>query len=107
MLLEEGFSVTSTDASDKMLKYALKERWERRKEDALDKWGMYDRCNVYPIYIVLLETFYPHSLYGQKLLTFLTHMPVRIREDTGFWQPRSSAEVEFRFPIPPYTVPFL
>jgi len=38
MLLEEGFDVMSTDASDKMLKYALKERWHRRKEEAMDKW---------------------------------------------------------------------
>jgi len=41
MLLEEGFKVTSTDASDKMLKYAMKERWNRRKQPAFDKWGMY------------------------------------------------------------------
>lgn len=41
MLVEEGFSVTSVDASDKMLKYALKERWDRRKEPAFDKWGMW------------------------------------------------------------------
>jgi hypothetical protein len=40
MLVEEGFSVTSVDASDKMLKYALKERWNRRQEPAFDKWGM-------------------------------------------------------------------
>lgn len=39
MLLEEGFQVTSVDASDKMLKYALKERWERRKEESFDRWG--------------------------------------------------------------------
>ena len=39
MLLEEGFKVTSIDASDKMLKYALKTRWERRKEDAFDQWS--------------------------------------------------------------------
>lgn len=39
MLLEEGFDVTSVDASDKMLKYALKSRWERRKERAFDNWG--------------------------------------------------------------------
>lgn len=38
MLLEEGFKVTSIDASDKMLKYALKTRWERRKEEAFDQW---------------------------------------------------------------------
>ncbi|CAG9864596.1 unnamed protein product [Phyllotreta striolata] len=38
MLLEEGFEVVSVDASDKMLKYALKERWNRRKEAAFDKW---------------------------------------------------------------------
>lgn len=39
MLLEEGFEVVSIDASDKMLKYALKERWNRRKEASFDKWG--------------------------------------------------------------------
>uniref|UniRef100_A0A673T1P7 Glycine N-methyltransferase n=1 Tax=Suricata suricatta TaxID=37032 RepID=A0A673T1P7_SURSU len=38
MLVEEGFTVTSVDASDKMLKYALKERWNRRHEPAFDKW---------------------------------------------------------------------
>lgn len=39
MLVEEGFNVVSVDASDKMLKYALKARWERRKEAAFDQWG--------------------------------------------------------------------
>lgn len=39
MLLEEGFDVVSVDASDKMLKYALKSRWDRRKEPAFDNWG--------------------------------------------------------------------
>lgn len=39
MLLEEGFEVVSVDASDKMLKYALKARWNRRKEPAFDNWG--------------------------------------------------------------------
>ncbi|XP_043283710.1 glycine N-methyltransferase [Venturia canescens] len=38
LLLEEGFDVVSVDASDKMLKYALKSRWERRKEPAFDNW---------------------------------------------------------------------
>ena len=38
-MVEEGFDVTSVDASDKMLKYALKLRWLRRKEAAFDKWG--------------------------------------------------------------------
>ncbi|OXA59005.1 glycine N-methyltransferase [Folsomia candida] len=38
MLVEEGFNVTSVDASDKMLKYALRTRWNRRKEPAFDKW---------------------------------------------------------------------
>ncbi|XP_045479372.1 glycine N-methyltransferase [Harmonia axyridis] len=38
MLLEEGFDVVSIDASDKMLKYALKARWNRRKEPAFDNW---------------------------------------------------------------------
>ena len=39
MLVEEGFEVVSCDASDKMLKYALKERWNRRKETNFDNWG--------------------------------------------------------------------
>ncbi|XP_067941838.1 glycine N-methyltransferase-like [Watersipora subatra] len=38
MLLEEGFKVVSCDASDKMLKSALEERWKRRKEPAFDQW---------------------------------------------------------------------
>lgn len=41
LLLEEGFEVVSIDASDKMLKYALKERWNRRKEPSFDNWGEY------------------------------------------------------------------
>lgn len=41
MLLEEGFNMTSVDLSDKMLKYALKTRWKRRKEPAFDNWGKY------------------------------------------------------------------
>ena len=41
MLLEEGFDVTSVDASDKMLKTALKTRWARRKEDKFDEWGKF------------------------------------------------------------------
>jgi glycine N-methyltransferase len=39
MLLEEGFEVVSVDASDKMLKYALKARWNRRDEPAFYNWG--------------------------------------------------------------------
>lgn len=38
MLVEEGFRVVSMDASDRMLKYALKERWNRRKEPEFDQW---------------------------------------------------------------------
>jgi len=38
MLLEEGFTVTSVDASDKMLKQAHKTRWNRRKEEKFDEW---------------------------------------------------------------------
>lgn len=40
MLLENGFQMTSVDASDKMLKHALRIRWARRKEEAFDNWGM-------------------------------------------------------------------
>jgi len=38
MLLEEGFNVTSSDASDKMLKTAYKTRWDRRKEQSFEDW---------------------------------------------------------------------
>ena len=38
MLLEEGFKMTSSDASDKMLKVAHKTRWERRKEERFEDW---------------------------------------------------------------------
>eukprot|EP00112_Aurelia_sp_Birch-Aquarium-sp1_P020212 Seg5158.3 transcript_id=Seg5158.3/GoldUCD/mRNA.D3Y31 product="Glycine N-methyltransferase" protein_id=Seg5158.3/GoldUCD/D3Y31 len=38
MLVEQGFKVSSVDASDKMLKYALKLRWARRKEPEFDSW---------------------------------------------------------------------
>jgi len=38
MLVEEGFKMTSVDASDKMLKYALKTRWNRRKEPNFEDW---------------------------------------------------------------------
>ena len=41
MLLDEGFKVVSIDASDKMLKHALKARWEKRKDDRYDEWGVY------------------------------------------------------------------
>lgn len=41
MLVEEGFEVVSVDASDKMLKYALKERWNRRKEPGFDNWSRF------------------------------------------------------------------
>uniref|UniRef100_A0A336N068 Glycine N-methyltransferase n=1 Tax=Culicoides sonorensis TaxID=179676 RepID=A0A336N068_CULSO len=38
LLIEEGFEVVSIDASDKMLKYALKKRWNNRKDPKFDKW---------------------------------------------------------------------
>jgi len=38
MLLEEDFRLSSVDLSDKMLKCALKTRWQRRKEPAFDNW---------------------------------------------------------------------
>ena len=41
MLLEDGFEVVSSDASDKMLKTAYKLRWDRRRETAFDNWS---RC---------------------------------------------------------------
>lgn len=71
MLLEEGFEVVSVDASDKMLKYALKTRWERRKEKAFDNWGMVGSIvqsqnfffffNEYP-----LDTDYSHEKKAKK-----------------------------------------
>lgn len=43
MLVENGFDVVSVDASDKMLKYALKERWNRRQEKGFDSWS---KCSL-------------------------------------------------------------
>lgn len=46
--------MTSTDASDKMLKQAWKIRWQRRKEEAFDNWGkLNDATNK--LYIVLVS----------------------------------------------------
>lgn len=38
MLVNEGFKLVSVDASDKMLKHALKARWEKRKDQKYDEW---------------------------------------------------------------------
>ncbi|XP_021203798.2 glycine N-methyltransferase [Bombyx mori] len=38
MLIDEGFKVVSVDASDKMLKYALKARWDMRQNSKYDQW---------------------------------------------------------------------
>lgn len=40
-------TTVSCDASDKMLKYALKERWERRKERNFDNWSEYKKVFAY------------------------------------------------------------
>lgn len=48
MLVDEGFKVVSVDASDKMLKHALKARWEKRKNPKYDEWG---KCVRYGIKI--------------------------------------------------------
>lgn len=69
MLVEEGFSVTSVDASDKMLKYALKERWNRRHEPAFDKWGKW----VGPKLSRIGSLLYPTSL-SQKVFAFFKGM---------------------------------
>jgi hypothetical protein len=45
MLLEEGFSVCSVDLSESMLFYAMKERWNRRKQAAFDTWSQYKISN--------------------------------------------------------------
>ena len=39
MLVEHGFRVVSTDSSDQLLKNAIQQRWNRRKEPAFDQWG--------------------------------------------------------------------
>lgn len=58
MLVEEGFNMVSVDASDKMLKYALKARWDRRKESAFDQWGtkvlILIYCRVQPFLLLSL-----------------------------------------------------
>jgi hypothetical protein len=57
MLLEEGFRLTSVDLSDKMLKYALKTRWKRRKEPAFDAWGTW-LTHLLLVYAILDLPFY-------------------------------------------------
>lgn len=47
MLVEEGFRVMSTDASDKMLKYALKERWNRVDQPGFRQWRTFNKIVHY------------------------------------------------------------
>lgn len=51
MLVDEGFKVVSVDASDKMLKHALKARWEKRKDHKYDEWGTY-HITVMPVILI-------------------------------------------------------
>ena len=60
MLLDEGFKMVSSDASDKMLKEALKIRWDRRKEPAYDNWGKYLS------YFVLNYKYFFHLIQSSK-----------------------------------------
>lgn len=39
LLIEEGFDVVSIDASEKMLKYALRERAKRQNEAGFNRWS--------------------------------------------------------------------
>lgn len=59
MLLEAGFDVVSTDASDKMLKSALEERWRRRKEPTFDQWGK-SRIHCASSYTGITQACYIH-----------------------------------------------
>ena len=68
MLVEEGFNMVSVDASDKMLKYALKSRWERRKEPAFDKWG--ETFSIFTIFSLYMSDRLPISS-GDILTVFL------------------------------------
>lgn len=57
MLIEENFQVVSVDASDKMLKYALKERWNRRKDPGFDDWSKPQAKYTHThIYMFILNT---------------------------------------------------
>ena len=38
MLVEEGYTVTSTDAGESFLKYARETRWQRRNEPGFENW---------------------------------------------------------------------
>ena len=57
MLLEAGFDVVSSDASDKMLKTAYEERWRRRKEPAFDKWSRYPQTLSVSSYLEHFQDF--------------------------------------------------
>lgn len=63
MLLEEGFRMTSSDASDKMLKGAHKTRWERRKEPLFEDWVI-EEANWLTLQVRGTSSqyyFYPHT----------------------------------------------
>lgn len=60
MLLEEGFEVVSVDASDKMLKFALNERWNRRKEAAFDNWSKLLTSKNINVYSNILNYLFIH-----------------------------------------------
>lgn len=71
MLVDEGFKVVSVDASDKMLKYALKARWENRKNPNYDQWGMY-YIYVYYMYFTTSNLYLNLIIYFyfSKIITF-------------------------------------
>lgn len=75
MLLEEGFDVVSVDASDKMLKYALKERWNRRSEPAFNKWGTWIIIGEY-------DEFYLEAILGRQVMR-LVRLKFDCREFRG------------------------
>lgn len=76
MLLEEGFDVVSVDASDKMLKYALKARWDRRKEIAFDNWSNFIIIIISLLSILLNDdnnnNCYQFYFFSFKIITELT-----------------------------------
>lgn len=73
MLVEEGFEVVSVDASDKMLKYALKERWNRRKEKGFDNWSKCTATRTIRFRVTFRAEFYYFLIRNRPYLTALSH----------------------------------
>ncbi|CAO1393087.1 unnamed protein product [Diamesa hyperborea] len=96
MLVEEGFEVVSCDASDKMLKYALKERWNRRKETNFDKWVI-EEANWLTVY----DDIKPHIGGGFDAVICLGNSFAHMHDNFGDQREQKQAIKNFEMCVKP------